>query len=153
MSASTTKSHRKILLINPKFQLAFVYYTIAMSILIELIFFGANEYFFRSLEKRGIDLGVPSDHIFFQFVKDERVTMTYIFLGCSAVATILFIGFGLVLSHRVAGPLYRLRKYFENDLQRSDCRPLSFREKDYFQELPEAINHGIQFIKRNEKPK
>src|SRR5262245_61137332 len=101
---------RKVFLINPRFQLSFMAWMVGISFVVVGIFYGANWYFFREFWEQGKALGLPPDHVFFEFLRDQRQFMNWIFVGtaiCSFVSVCLI---GLVFSHRVAGPLYRLHK-------------------------------------------
>jgi hypothetical protein len=63
---------------------------------------------------------------------------------------------GLFYSHKIAGPLYRLNKYFDDAA--ASGKPLEkkvyFRKDDFFQEVPDSINKYIDGInERNEEAK
>jgi sensor histidine kinase YesM len=132
-------NRRRQWLINPKFQLSFLAFSAGSAAATALIFYSATVYFFWKLDRLGETLGLPENHVFFKFVSEQRWTMSWVLLGFSLVAVGFLIGAGLVMSHRVAGPLYRMRLHLDQVAQGSD-KPLKFREKDYFQEIPEAYN-------------
>ena len=53
----------------------------------------------------------------------------------------------IVISHRLSGPIYRLKKYFSDISNEGYKEPLSFREGDYYSDLPDVVNKGIDKIK------
>jgi methyl-accepting chemotaxis protein len=62
-------------------------------------------------------------------------------LAAAAVIEALFLTWmGLRLSHRVAGPLLRLKNEMLRTAQGGEVTPLKFRDGDYFEDLAEAYN-------------
>lgn len=62
----------------------------------------------------------------------------------SAILCLPLVIFDVVrLSHCFAGPIYRLRKHLDELNDDPNCRPLSFRDDDYWQDLAEPI-HCLQ---------
>jgi hypothetical protein len=57
----------------------------------------------------------------------------------SSVIVIFTLTVSTYFSHKVAGPLYRIKKYFEDALVEKGI-PARIRKNDFFQELPMAIN-------------
>lgn len=45
------------------------------------------------------------------------------------------------LSNLFAGPIYRLRMHLDEVMENPECRPLTFREDDYWQDLVKPINY------------
>jgi hypothetical protein len=132
---------RQQFLINPAFQLSVIRQMLVLTGLVIGIFYAANFYHFWSLEAQGLALGLPPTHVFFKFLREQQRTMDLIF-GVTALLTLItIVGFGLFLSHRVAGPLYRLKQYLTEAPVDADAQaPLKFRDGDYFPDVAEAIN-------------
>ena len=57
-----------------------------------------------------------------------------------AVPCLLAAAFLVYFSHRIAGPMYRIKRYLKEDLSRQDAKDLSFRETDVLHSLATAIN-------------
>lgn len=131
---------RRKLLINKKFQLSFLTYLVVSALSVVVIFYAANWAFFYKFETLGRTAGLPPDHVFFLFLRDQARTMNVIFAVTSVVTVLFHVSVGLVLSHRVAGPLLRLRNHLTKIAEGAPDSPVNFRKKDYFQELPEAYN-------------
>ncbi len=138
------QSRRQTLLIEPEFQKSFLKFTLLTALGVGAIFYISFEIFLSRLVERGRLLRLAPDHSYFQFIEEQARFMQIIF-GITAVISTAFIVFmGLYLSHRVAGPIYRLKTYLKNARIGVDALPLEFRQKDYFKDLSEALNKFIQ---------
>lgn len=66
-----------------------------------------------------------------------------------------FIGLSFItcifLTHRVAGPLYKLRTFFSAIRDGQDNGKLRFREGDYFQEIAEGYNEALERLREDYK--
>lgn len=134
------KNKRRVFLINPPFQLAFMAWMVGISFAVIGVFYGANWYFFEKFWDQGVALGLPTDHVFFEFLRDQRREMFWIFLATSSVVFAAVCSIGLILSHRVAGPLYRLRKHVMDVADGNTVDDVKFRTGDHFQEVAAAYN-------------
>jgi hypothetical protein len=139
---------RKNFLINPKFQLSFLAYTLGVSILTIGFFYAADAYFFWKFRQLGTGLGLPANHVFFQFL-DEQHSTKNTYYGIAAAVAVSFLSiWGLLLSHRVAGPLYRLRKHLGSVARGETLSDVRFRKGDFFPEVADAYN--LQMIRYRE---
>lgn len=138
----------KKFLINYKFQIEFMFSLILLSLISMFIIYLANSYFFQSYMHKGEMLNLPPDHPFFLMIQEQKSFMTKVFLivagSISAIASV----WGLFYSHKIAGPLYRLNKYFEDAAATGMQleKKVYFRENDFFQEVPDSINKYIDGI-------
>lgn len=148
----------KKFLINAHFQLQFMASLILVSIISMSVIYMANDYFFHSYMARGQALNLAPDHPFFLMIHEQKAFMTKVFavvaLSISAIACL----WGLFYSHKIAGPLYRLQKYFTEAAMESTPlqKKIHFREDDFFQEVPDSINNYIDTVekmRRNELEK
>lgn len=146
-------SKRKILLINPKFQLSFMAHMAVMALFVVGVIFFANQLFFNEFHQQGRALGLPPEHVFYQFLNEQQRTMNWIFgltaFGVTGVISVM----GLYLSHRVAGPMYRLLRHFEASSDGEKAAQVKFRERDYFQEVAEACNRMQERQRGSSSPK
>jgi hypothetical protein len=131
---------RKVFLINPPFQLAFMAWMVGISFAVIAVFYGANWYFFEKFWEQGVALGLPADHVFFEFLRDQRREMFWIFMATSSVVFATVCSIGLILSHRVAGPLYRLKKHILMVADGETTDDVKFRKGDHFLEVASAYN-------------
>jgi len=136
----------RIYIINPGFQYKFMAYTIFASVSCLAVIYGANYYFFQSFLAKGLSLGLPENHAFFRLIQEQQEFMNKIFLVVSVIITTGLAFWGVLFSHRMAGPLYRLNKFFLDLAEQEQKNPgqkvseLSFRNKDFFKELTHGVN-------------
>ena len=143
MSEQNFGSSRKTLLINPGFQFRFMGWMGALALGVITVMHLAHEWFFRRLREQALMAGLQADHVFFRFI-ESRQTELNVITALSFFGVVLLVGvLGLVLSHKIAGPMYRLRLHLEDVARSGSQKPLQFREGDFFLEIPEAYN--LQF--------
>ncbi len=141
------KSRRSKLLIDKKFQISFILKTSLLSFLTVTLFHSVNMYFFYQLRKEGLSFGLSEDHLYFQFIRDQKNFLTSLYLGGSLLMIVVFFIFGLVYSHRIVGPVCRLRSYLQELREREEVAPLFFRTNDYFQDVALKLNATIAHLK------
>ena len=116
---------------------------VGVALVVSAIFYAAQMFFFWKTNQAGVTEGLPADHVYFQFIAEQQRTMTWVFLSTALAVSGLLVLFGLVYSHRIAGPLYHLRNYLKARSQGRIQEPLAFRTNDYFQEVAESVNEYI----------
>ncbi|MFH1380363.1 MAG: methyl-accepting chemotaxis protein [bacterium] len=130
---STKQSNRKLLLINPRMQIKYIFIVICCFILVAL-WLTWDTYFFLK--------GVISDNNP-ELIND--LIQTFVFMcGKIVILTIIFAFLGLYLSNRIAGPVYKLTQKIKLIADTSDltvCFPL--RKNDELKDLAHALNHLI----------
>lgn len=131
---------RKNFLINPKFQFSFMGYTLAIAVMTIALFYCADMYFFWKFRQLGQGLGLPSNHVFFQFIDEQRSSKNAYYAVTAAFSVAVLSVWGLLLSHRVAGPLHRLRKHCISVAEGETHVDVRFRKGDFFPEVAEAYN-------------
>lgn len=137
------KPSRRVMLINPRFQLSFMAMMIGLAFAAIGIFFLANNHFFQKFNQQGKALGLPGDHVYFQFIAEQQGEMNVIF-GITAGVTFVLMGvIGLIMSHRVAGPMYRLKKHLTSVADGETLADVNFRKNDYFPEVADAYNKQL----------
>lgn len=144
----------KIYMINPEFQWRFMGYVILTVVFSISIMFISNYLFFESFIAKGEALGLPENHAFFILIKEQRELMTSIFVAVSFFISFIIGLWGMFFSHRIAGPLYRLSRFFTDakDLQqesgetKAKLRPIFFRQNDFFPEVPDSINDYLKQV-------
>lgn len=135
----------KKFLINKNFQIQFMISLMMISVTSMTVIYFANDYFFYSYMKMGQSLDLAPDHPFFLMIHEQKQFMLYVFVGVAACIAVIGAIWGLFYSHKIAGPLYRLERYFtQAALDNTGLnKKIYFRENDFFQEVPEAINRYI----------
>lgn len=144
------KNRRKQWIINKDFQHRFILYTLMPILATIFIFWMSVEAFFYRMIAIGEKYNIPANHGFYILLNSQKKELTLIFIIFSVLLSVLFFLWSVVLSNRIAGPLYRLNKYLSEtqSLEESTKTPLKFRKNDFFMEIPEAFN---QFIHRSNR--
>ncbi len=138
------------LLINPRFQWHIIGYAAVMSGLILVSVYGLLSFAFHEFVKIGIDAGLGADHPYFQFIQMQESAFYRIVLAIALViGLILFVG-GLILSHRIAGPIIRMQNEMIRASQEEpfQIREIQFRKRDYFPELADSFNNLVAAWKK-----
>jgi hypothetical protein len=136
--------HRRKFIIYPQFQYAILAANIILLFCTFMFIFIITQNNFNYLYGLGTDLRLTSDHIYFRFL-DHHAGTLFRALGLSAVITMIFSTFvTIMLSHRLAGPVVRLREHLKRYAQTGEYHPLSFRKNDFFSDLPEVVNKALE---------
>jgi len=145
-----SRSQRKLrnMLINPAFQLRFMAYMTLASLFSISVFYFVNTLYFNAVNAMGNELGLDSTHPYFAFIETQRELLLRIYVLLSAVSFTLLMVFGLFISHRIAGPIYRVEKYMQSiaDGER-DLEPVRLRRGDFFPEIENIVNASIKRLR------
>jgi sensor histidine kinase YesM len=135
---------RNAFLIDRPFQLRFSFYVcswlFALSIVYPLIIYSLFNYFLRYLS---LDPNGPS-LVGLQDVKGQIVWLLVVFQLVFLVVTFLI---SIFVSHRIAGPLYKLRRFFNEAKAGQMGQTLRFRKKDHFQNVAAEYNEMMVEIR------
>ena len=140
-------NRRKVYLINPRFQWRFIGFMAVVSLLAIAILFVSNVLFFRNMTQEALGAGLAPDNPYFDFLKEQKSALSMLYFGVSAVAFVVMMGLGVLYSHRIAGPLYRLNQHMKAIADGAEPSPVNFRKRDQFQELVESFNAMIARLK------
>jgi hypothetical protein len=138
----------KNLLIYPRFQLTLVVVNLViMSLSFALVFFQVIDSF-DFLNQIGEKLHLSTDSAFFKLLTHQKdILLNKLYIAAAVSYTFSFI-MTIYFSHKATGPIYRLKTYFIEMKEDGTDYPLSFRKGDYYSDLPEIINDGIEQIKK-----
>lgn len=137
------------LLIYPKFQLGLM----GIQIIVQVIVFGGALFFLNRAFQEFIDLGkkldLTPDHPYFRILSLEATKLT-LALGGSFVVGALISGLAaLIMSHRLVGPIYRTRCYFDKIAASGKVSgQLKFRDGDFYQDLPTSVNQALEGLQK-----
>lgn len=145
-----TKNRRKNWIINQDFQYKFITYTLLPVGITILIFWLSIEIFFYRMLMIGKKFNIPDNHGFYLLLRTQKSEFFSIAIILIIILIIAFFIWGVLLSHKIAGPFYKFKKYLDESQNTKEClqTPLAFRKGDFFLEIPEAFNN---FIERNKK--
>ncbi len=136
-------------LVYPQFQITLI----LLNTLVTLLFFGLIAFLvLRShlnLETLVKQTRLPAQNLFLQLLTDQlRGLFIYLFiaLGVGVLSTVLFT---LYLSHKIAGPMIRLKNLFSDVAKTGELpAPVKFRDGDFFQNYPPVINQAFATLKK-----
>ena len=141
---------RRKYLINADFQLPFVMRMIIINLLtIGILYIGMYVIFYR-FNFLGTELGFDSTHKFYQFIEEQFILVTTIFVAIAISSSFLLGVYSFFLSHRIAGPVENLKIRFKK-LETEDpknCKT-KFRKDDFFHDLANAYNDHLDESQEN----
>jgi hypothetical protein len=99
---------------------------------------------FAELREQARTANFSEDHPYFELLQFQEHRIFTSLLAAFAIGTALATVINLKLTQRLAGPIVRLRGYFAA-LRPGEPGPppLTFREGDFFEELPIIINSAL----------
>jgi hypothetical protein len=135
---------RRRFIINPKFQFRFAFYICTWILAIGSIFpILLNQVFSLLAEQLVAMPGGPEvDKIL--SARKELLLGLYVLQGLFVLTV---FGMSVFLSHRIAGPLYKLNEFFKEGARTGQLKPnLFFRKTDHFQELADSYNAMVDAV-------
>ncbi|MBC7691221.1 MAG: hypothetical protein H7222_05580 [Methylotenera sp.] len=142
---SPKSNGRKKLLIHPQFQLLLLGVNFGVILLFSTIVWATVQNTLLDLKPAAGLSGMEVD-AYRRFLDYQAGNFQTAILGSMVVGLIVSGVVTLLISHRFAGPLIRLRNYFRSIGQSADAElvpELSFRDGDYLGELPPLINKAF----------
>ena len=149
MNFLKSKVLRKKYLINPKFQFFMISFALFQFVSTVGFLFLLNSYFFNRFNVMGIDSGIPSNHAYFKFLSEQQIVFNHAVLLTSIVIGIVIMTSVLFISHKIAGPLYRLTKHFKEIADGKDLKEIQFRKNDFFPEIQIGFNSVILKLQKD----
>jgi sensor histidine kinase YesM len=138
---------RKVYLINPKFQIRFILYFFGLLLINTVTYYSMVYISFEKFNQQGAEAGLPSGHIFYRFIEQQFSFFNVAFLSFTVLMFAIFLVTSLLISHKISGPLYRLRKNLDEMAEKKELFDIKFRDKDFFQEIPESFNNMAKKVK------
>lgn len=130
---------RNIFIINPKFQYKFSFLICVLVLLGSIIY---PKTIFDLFDK--LIMMKPEDT---QNLENARGSLLNLLLLIEmAFIGIVFV-FCIFITHKIAGPMYKLMNYLEEVRQGGAKYPLAFRDGDYFPEVAEEVNLTIEYFR------
>jgi hypothetical protein len=138
-----TKNKRKIFMIDKRFQYGLIAMFILVNIFI-LTIYGGILYLFLDSE---IQSNLFSAHVFYKTMKEMLLPIILTISALNIIISSIFISvIVLYTSHRIAGPLFRLKSILHEICQKN-LRPFfSLRKKDALFPLHEMIQQMVQML-------
>jgi hypothetical protein len=141
--------YKRKYLVYPKFQMTLIVMnslvTVVLFTMTVLLVVKSHVY----LETVVKQTRLPGQNIFIQML-DQQLRSLLIYMGMATFIGVLFTGIAtLLLSHKLAGPMIKLRRYFGEIEKNGNFREdLNFRKNDFFLDLPPTINKALHALKK-----
>ncbi|TDJ08940.1 MAG: methyl-accepting chemotaxis protein [Deltaproteobacteria bacterium] len=133
---------RKTYLINPAFQLRFSI-LLTLLVFISSLIYPVAIYDLMNDTIMAVGKSLPS---YAPILEERRKPLLIIlFLWEIGFLALVFI-ISIFFSHKVAGPLHKIRQYFARIMEGKGREKLSLRKGDYFQDFAEDVNKTIDYI-------
>jgi hypothetical protein len=146
-------NHRRIYLINPKFQLKFSLYICALIFLSSIIY----PITIFELLSSFLDFASKNVHKLPEFksltvnLEEKRNNLIIVLVLWQLGFTGLAFVVNIFLTHKVAGPLFKLKKFFQAIVDGEDNGKLYFRNGDYFPDVAVSYNEAMDKLRDNRK--
>lgn len=131
---------RKNYWINPKLQKAIILRTLIANFVLVGFLYLADRIFFMRMSDMGTSLGLQPDHVYYVFLKEQERVKFWIFMATAGVISIATTWAGLFVSHRIAGPVVRIRNELRRLAQGEKVGQVVLRDADFFQEVADEFN-------------
>lgn len=146
-AAAPVKYKRRKKLINPRMQLKIAGAAVAIALVSVLVLtVMLNEAFVQMVDRGWIDPANVSGGWLEVLLPTVGISLVILFP--------LVLSLGILLSHRLAGPMYRFRVWLTDVKDGKETRPCTIREGDEYQdfcrllnEVTEPLRHGSTFVK------
>ena len=143
---------RKIInyLVYPKFQFTLVIANIViLTFILVLIYFSANDAF-NQLVDIGKKISFSANHPYFEFVEKSRNMMNLKLRWAFGIAIFLTAVSSIFISHKMVGPIKKLKDHLFAFSQNHSIGELKFRKGDFFNDLPEIVNKSLEKAKKQD---
>lgn len=134
---------RRNFMVNPEFQLTVIGFFCGLALVTVSIFFWSTKMIFHNFFEQAQSMGLPPNHVVVLYLQDNAKAMDRILITTSVLLFLFLTIGGLILSHQIAGPIYRLRKHIQQVSSGNSFGDLSFRKKDFFQEIVTDYNQML----------
>ena len=143
MSNATTRNRRRNYLSQPKTQLRIIVFFVVMALVYGSlnIYIGNSAYTSFGHDVLSLELSASQMHdvsVMFDRHRDSLYIQLAVF---SFLSLLMLLLSGLLLSHRIGGPIYHMKNYFKG-LSVGRCQPrrIHLRKHDFMHDLADAIN-------------
>ncbi len=139
------QDQRRILLIDPKFQLKFcLFVTLAMMVTIL-----PYPWILYDIFEHVTKIVAPYSNEKAETFRDMQTQMLFVIFSIHLMILSLFVCFSVFVSHKIAGPIYKIRKHLKDIKDKRVFKELNLRRGDYFQDLAEQCNKTFKSLEEN----
>jgi HAMP domain-containing protein len=143
------KFKRRLLWIDPKFQRRGIFFLLTITFLTSSALFGVVWFHIETILKALIESGALRDSDLFQTIKVALFSLMASVLATVLIFSLLLIFVSVKTSHRVAGPLFALKRSLEQITEGNfkEAR-IHFRPGDEFHEMAATLNRMVDELER-----
>ena len=131
---------RKTFLVNHRVQLPLIVGANVLALVSAALIYTMNTYTQSQLQTYVFALNLPPTHPFSDFLMQRQTDYARMCLLLGIVQFLFFNLAALILSHRIAGPLYRLERHLIAVGEGAEPTDVAFRKGDLYQHLADACN-------------
>jgi hypothetical protein len=148
---SRPKRKLRNFLIYPRFQLGLIaaqaLIVTGICVIVEL----ENRAAFSELLRVGREAGLDPNRAYFHFIERQSSAFMSHTLLAFVIGLLISTALTIVISFRLAGPIYHLRKYLRqiSDSGVEGLEPLRFRKGDFYSDLPPIVNSAVERLKKH----
>lgn len=99
---------------------------------------------FDLLREMGREARLPESHAYFKFISMQAELLYQHLAIALIVAFFVSTVVTLFLSHRLAGPIVRLKGHFIRIAESGKAERIQFRKNDFFLDLPPIVNSALE---------
>lgn len=132
---------RKKVLINQEVQYALIKSAIIIFLIAASVMYTLITVIFAQLDL--IYIANTDTYEILQLTGALEDTIGLSFLAIIVLGIVAMYFYGIRVSHKIVGPLYRIQKHFEEINQKSHCRQIKLRDDDFLQNFAKILNLHI----------
>jgi hypothetical protein len=137
------KNQRRIILINPSFQIRLGIYLVLILIIASIVY---PLTIYELVNTMVLEIKNQLPLVVERLNQKKPALIWLLVFWHIGISGVVFISC-LFVTHRIAGPIYKLQMYLNNiqDIEKAD--KLTLRKGDYFQEMSETVNSFLGRIR------
>jgi methyl-accepting chemotaxis protein len=141
-----SSKHRRIVLIDNRFQLGLA----GLFVLVQVVLTGLFAFVMYLFLESEIQAGLASAHAAYHTMGQMLMPIILVLSGFSlAVSTLCVVGFVILLSHRIAGPLYRFKAVLDELAARRIPAHTRLRPGDQLHSLAESFTLAVDNLEED----
>lgn len=135
-------------LVNRRFQVKYALFAVGMSAVI----YGVLGYLLYQKELANSRILQIQNPTLQQLVEAQDYQILYWLLGFFFLQVVLLFVLGIVITHRIAGPIRRVHRYFEEVAEKGEMPPLGVvRKGDEFQPFFESLHEAAEVMQTKKR--
>lgn len=88
---------------------------------------------------------LPAGSSSIDFQEIQKGAMFLLFMIIIAVLCLTFVA-GIIISHKIAGPMYKMTMFLQKIREGGAIHELTFRDGDQFEEVAEELNETLEYL-------